>query len=115
MTITIELAESVLAGLKQEAVRQHVTVEELAGKILETAVEESSAESLEDLVARIKATPPDPAMTRPAKGDLAEALMASQDDPEFDLEEWKRNWAAVEREMAEVTRRDDIAEGRRSF
>ncbi len=58
MTITISLEDSVLAGLGQQAERQHVSVEELAVKILETAAEESTIESLEDVVARIKATPP---------------------------------------------------------
>lgn len=115
MTITIDLAESVLAGLKQQADRQHVTVEELAGKILMSAAQEQEAfpESLEELVARIKSMPPNPAMIRPAQGNLADALKVVPEGLETDPEEWRQNWAAVEREMAAVTRADDIAEGRR--
>lgn len=113
MTITIDLAESVLAGLKRHAERKQVTVEELAGKILESAMEEFPAESLEDLVARIKSMPPNPAMIRPAQGNLAEALKEAPEGIETDPDEWNRNWAAVEREMAAITRADDIAEGRR--
>jgi len=112
MTITIDLKESVLAGLQQQAQQQRVTVEALAARILETAAEETATESLEKLVARIKAMPPDPAMTRPGDGKLAEKLMSAPDDPDFNLEEWNRNWAAVEQEMSAITRADDIAEGR---
>ncbi|MCQ3973382.1 MAG: hypothetical protein DPW09_08065 [Anaerolineae bacterium] len=64
------------------------------------------------LVERIKATPPNPAAIHPATGSLAEALQNSPGDPDFDLETWTRQWAAIEAEMKAIDRADDIAEGR---
>jgi prevent-host-death family protein len=64
------------------------------------------------LVERIKATPPNPAAIRPATGSLAEALQNAPEDPDFDLETWTRQWAAIEAEMKAIDRADDIAEGR---
>lgn len=64
--------------------------------------------ALEDLVARIKATPPNPNAIRPATGSLAEylsqSIAAESADEEFDEEEWQRNWDAIEREMKAVTK-----------
>ena len=34
------------------------------------------------------------------------------DDPDFDLESWRQQWAAVEAEMKAITRANDMAEGR---
>jgi hypothetical protein len=99
MTITITLENNVLAGLQQKAQRQHVTVEELAVKILAAAVEESEPMTPEEVVARIKANPPNPAMIRPATGSLADLLRSAPEDPDFNLAEWERNWATVEREI----------------
>jgi len=65
------------------------------------------------LVERIKATPPNPAAIRPATGSLAEALQNAPEDPDFDLETWTRQWAAIEAEIKAIDRADDIAEGRR--
>ncbi|MEW6402534.1 MAG: hypothetical protein AB1649_12095 [Chloroflexota bacterium] len=51
------------------------------------------------MVERIKVTPPNPAAIRPATGSLAEALQNAPEDPDFDLETWTRQWAAIEAEM----------------
>jgi len=59
------------------------------------------------LVERIKATPPNPAAIRPASGSLAEALQNSPEDPDFDLESWTRQWAAIEAEIKAIDRADD--------
>lgn len=68
--------------------------------------------SLEQLVERIRSTPPDPAMIRHATGSLKEALENSPPpDSDFDIDEWNRQWAEVEREMKEVTRANSAAEG----
>lgn len=56
--------------------------------------------TLEEVVAKIKATPPNPAMIEPAKESLLEYLLDSPPlDPSFDLEEWNREWAKVEAEL----------------
>ncbi len=62
------------------------------------------------LVEQIKAEPPNPAAIRPATGSLAEALQNAPEDPDFDLETWTRQWAAVEAEMKAIDRANDIAE-----
>ena len=64
------------------------------------------------LVERIKATPPNPAAIHPATASLAELLQDAPEDPDFELETWTRQWAAIEAEMKAIDRADDIAEGR---
>ena len=64
------------------------------------------------LVERIKATPPNPAAIHPATASLAELLQDASEDPDFDLESWTRQWAAIEAEIKAIDRADDIAEER---
>jgi len=64
------------------------------------------------VVAKIQATPPNPANIRPATGSLAEALQNAPDDPDFDLETWIREWSMIEYEMKAITHANSIAEGR---
>jgi len=52
--------------------------------------------SVAEVVARIKATPPNPAMIRQPQGTFVDN---SRDDSEFDLEAWKREWAYAEEEL----------------
>ena len=112
MTITINLADSSFAGLQQKARRQHVSIEELAVKILADSIIESAPESIDEVVARIKAIPPAPGKVRPASPDLAGLLGSAPEDPDFNLEEWRQSWALVEGEMRSLTRANDFAEGR---
>jgi prevent-host-death family protein len=70
-------------------------------------------ETLEELVERIKATPPNPAMIEPARGSLADSLahlIATSAGSEFNQEEWEEQWAKVEAEMKEIERLNDLAE-----
>jgi hypothetical protein len=112
MTITITLDDELTAGLENRAKQERLTVEQFARSILAEAIGKSDELSLQALVERIRATPPNPSQIRPATGNLAEALRAVADDPSFDLETWKRDWSAIEAEMKAVTRANDIAEGR---
>ena len=50
----------------------------------------------EDVVAKIKATPPTPTNIRPATGSLPEALRNAPDYHDFDLETWEKQWTDVE-------------------
>ncbi|MCZ7571402.1 MAG: Arc family DNA-binding protein [Ardenticatenaceae bacterium] len=114
MAITITLPEEIESKLQRRAETQHRSIEELALDILNDALQqEESVHSLDDVVARIQATPPNPRSIRTAQGSLAEALRSAPEDSDFDLATWKRDWAAVEAEMKAVTRTDDITEGRR--
>lgn len=68
------------------------------------------------LIARIKATPPDPAYIIPAQGNLADvirALEAMEPDEDYDLEAEVAALDAVESEQRALDRAKDIAEGRR--
>lgn len=60
----------------------------------------------------IEATPPNPAAIHPATASLADLLEDAPEDPDFDLERWTQQWAAVEAEMKAIDRADDIAERR---
>ncbi|HET6248844.1 MAG TPA: hypothetical protein VFE47_14195 [Tepidisphaeraceae bacterium] len=112
MPITITLDDKLAAGLECSAKRQHLTVEQFALNVLSEAAEDPDELSLEELVKKIQAMPPNPASIRHATGDLAAALRAIPEDPNFDEEAWNRDWAAIEAEMKAVTRANDIAEGR---
>lgn len=57
--------------------------------------------TLEEVVAKIKATPPNPAMIQYPTESLLEYLLESTPelDPDFDIEGWDREWAKVETEL----------------
>lgn len=74
--------------------------------------EEDAFPSLEEVVREIQANGQLPHNVRPAVGSLAEALANAPQDPDFDLMTWQQEWVVVEREMALMTRMDNIAEGR---
>lgn len=124
MTITITLPEFLAARLQSEAQAQRRSAEDLAVELLDEALETKQQAdggfhlTPEEVVAKIKALAPNPANQfafRPAMKGLAEYLAASiaSEDPneEFDLEEWQRNWDAIEAEMRAIDRANDIAEG----
>ncbi len=67
--------------------------------------------SIDDVVAKIQATPPNLHNVRPAHGSLVEALRNGPTNPEFDLVQWNAAWAAVEAEMHALTHADDQAGG----
>jgi len=115
MGITITLDDDLVAGLENKAKNQQLSVEQFAIGILTDAAEEPESETLEEIVARIRATPPNPSSIRAATGNLADLLINSPDDPSFDLESWERQWSVVEAELKAITRADDVAEGRGGF
>ena len=113
MTITVTLPDSLASQLQTKAETQQVSIVELVIDLLTQSLEPKLEKTLtlEELVAEIKATPPDPANFHPARGSLAEALRNAPDDPEFDLERWNKEWEAVEIEMKAITQANNIAEG----
>lgn len=68
--------------------------------------------SVAEVVSQIKAMPPNTAMIREPQGSLADALRDGPDDPDFDLEQWEKDWAAAEAELKRINLEDDIATGR---
>jgi hypothetical protein len=65
----------------------------------------SDDRALEDVVADIKRMGPS-RLTREPTASLKDLLENSPHDPDFDLEEWTREWAKVEAEMKAEEERD---------
>lgn len=65
-------------------------------------------ETLEDVVARIRALPK--TFTAPSIDPqaLGEALRSGPSDEDFDLEEWQKAWAEVEIELRNMTLADEL-------
>jgi len=64
------------------------------------------------VVARIKALPRDTVITPAPKEMVAAAQARSMTDENFDLAQWTEEWRIAEAEIREMTRQDDIREGR---
>ncbi|MFN8491666.1 MAG: hypothetical protein U0350_28970 [Caldilineaceae bacterium] len=132
MNLTITLPEKIAAQIQRKAEERHLSAEEIAVDLLQDALdherelqdtllngyepigdEDDDFPSPEEVVAQIKALgPTDPRYIRPATGSLAEALRNKPYDPDFDFDEWNRQWAEFEAELKAITRANDIAEGR---
>lgn len=121
MTLTITLPEDLEKRLKREATAHDLSLEEYALGLLDNALEQAASPTreeqeqlptLEEVVANIRALPPNPNSIRLATGSLAEALGNAPSDPDFDLAQWTRDWGAVESDMNRATVADDKAEGR---
>ncbi|MBP9501390.1 MAG: hypothetical protein KBF17_04435 [Candidatus Promineofilum sp.] len=106
MTISIQLSETLEKNLRRAARQRRLSPEKLAAQILEEALFVETSPNLEEVIAKIKALPPNPHAIRPAVGSLKEALEAAPEDPNFNLEKWQRQWAAVEEEMKAMDRVD---------
>ncbi len=70
--------------------------------------------TLEEVVAKIKATPPDQTAIHPPTESLLDILLNSppEPDPDFDSEEWDNQWAQYETEMKARSLADEIEERR---
>lgn len=113
MSVTITLPDEIANPLQAQADAKQVSLDDLVTDLLTNVLAiEPEEDELEALVARIKATPPNPANIRPATGSLIEALKNAPEDPDFDLETWSHEWAKIEAEIKAINRADDIAEGR---
>ena len=112
MALLIDLPPTLEYKVKAEAKKQKRTLEQVVIDRLTQTFAEDDVPTVAEVVARIKATPPNPAMITPAQGDLADALRTGPADPTFDLETWEQEWATAEAEMKRVNLLNDIAEGR---
>lgn len=88
------------------SVRVILLTEEVNGKQGHDALPQTdenlqAQRELEELVERIKRSGPDSRNITPASGDLALHLqeISEMSDPDFNLEEWTRQWDAIEAEM----------------
>lgn len=112
MPVTLTVPDDLEAQLRRVADAQHRSAEEVAVEILRTALLDESL-VLDTAVSGIRATAPNPAGIRPARGALLDALPVGEADGSLDIASWEAAWAAAEAEMAALTHADDRAEGRR--
>lgn len=133
MQITLNLPESVAAHLEDQAAQLNVSLDDLMQKIfrdrLAAAPSENvwpistqngkqihKGESIEQVVMRIRATPPNPANIIPSSQsfDEAERLWRANAAEGSDISpaEWDRLWAEFEQEQKRLDWADDRAEGR---
>jgi plasmid stability protein len=112
MSVTINLPADLEVLLRRTASAQERSAEDVAIEILRAALLEEQEPTLDEVVARIRSTPPNPAVIRPAQGSLAEAL-AETKNADFDLATWQAAWSQVEEEMAAITQADERADRQR--
>lgn len=87
-------------------------VRQLSSTGLKSTPERDADVSVSEVVARIKAMPPNLAMIIQPSGSLADALRTGPTHPEFDLPRWEQEWAAAEDELNRLNFESDVAEGR---
>lgn len=112
MTLLIDLSDTLERQLHREAKMRQRTPEQVVVEILARAFAEDQTPTVAEVVARIKATPPNPAMITLPQGSLADALRNGPTDPAFDLPAWEAEWAQAEEVLKRINRLDDITEGR---
>ena len=133
MQITLTLPEPVAARLEQQAMQLNVSLGDLALKLFSAGLvaepvakvspnaaqngqRENGLSSLQEVVARIQATPPNPAaVVLPTQTiEEVEAIWQANSAGETDMlpEEWDRLWAGFEQALKTSDRAADIAEGR---
>lgn len=112
MSLTITLPEPLTLALQTRAAQEHKSVVDLALKLLADALEaDDDFPTLEEIVAQIKSTPPDPTAIHPPQDSLLQLLLTSPTDLSFDLQEWEQEWGRVEAEMKAISQTNAIAEG----
>lgn len=112
MALLIDLPPTLEHKVKAEAQKRKRTPEQIVIDRLTQTFAADDVPTVAEVVARIKATPPNPAMITPPKGDLAEALRNGPTDPDFDLKTWEQEWAVAEAELKRINLLNDINEGR---
>lgn len=112
MPICVTLPDQLSDRLQERAATENQSLDEFVVAALERALDEGEAPSLEEVIERIRATPPDARGYRPATQSLASLLADSPQAPTLGVEEWNRAWETVEAEMRAITRANDRAEGR---
>ena len=97
-TLEIEPVRSAQDCESQRAVAS-AAADQLLADVLQSLEDEHPME-LEDVVARIKAIPPNPANLRHAEPGLADVLLhPGEEQMAFDEAAWNAEWAKVEAEL----------------
>jgi hypothetical protein len=101
--MTITLPDYLSERLTQEAQARQVPVEEFVTDLLTDALE-----SVEQVVAHIKALSSSSSSLYPGYSEPTQTLQSTSEEAPIDLEEWNRQWAFVETIMREEERLDAI-------
>jgi len=111
--VTIALPDGLTKRLQVEADNRQLSLDELAIDVLANAldIKQEIYPSVEQVIAEIKAMEPNLTGFHPATQSLADLLSHAPDDPNFDLEEWNREWKIAEAEIKAMTRANALAEG----
>lgn len=129
MAITITLSGAIAERLQAYATESSLSLDLLVEKLLANALpivetngvyssddEDDDHPTLEEVVAMIKATPPNPNAIHPPTKTAAQLMAELEANPPEDSdispEEWDRLWAKFEAELKAADRAKDIAEGR---
>lgn len=110
MTLTINLPKELEEQLKREADARHVPIETIALDLLEEALYPTP----EQVVEKIRKLPRDPQYVQLPTASVAAVLRDAPPEPtDFDLDQWNKEWTAIEAELKRITHENDLAEGRR--
>lgn len=132
MTTSVKLSAPVAERLQTQADKVHLPLDTLVERMLidslpvyetngfhatDAPLVDDDFPTLEEIVAMIKATPPNlNAMQKGEKfGDMA-YIQSLLDNPPTDtmtVAEWEEYWPSFEQELKELDRAQDLAEGRR--
>ncbi len=131
MTTSVKLSAPVAERLQTQAAKVHLPLDTLVERMLidslpvyETNGFHATADqladddslTLEEIVAMIKATPPNPNAIHPATKTAAELIAELEADPpeasDITPDEWDRLWAAFEAELKAADYADALSEGR---
>lgn len=103
MTMTVTLPDHLVERLIKEAEARQMPVETLVTDLLTDALD-----NIELVIARIKALSPSIPTLYPGHTEPTRALQNIGNEPPVDVEEWNRQWAAVEATMREADRLDEL-------
>ena len=131
MTTSVKLSAPVAERLQTLAAKVHLPLDTLVERMLidslpvyETngfhatadQLADDDSPTLEEIVAMIKATPPNPNAIHPATKTAAELIAELEADPpeasDITPDEWDRLWAAFEAELKAADYADALSEGR---
>ena len=114
MPTTVTLPDDLTEKLRERASTQNQSLDEFVAASLQQFLEDQEDwPSPEEVVARIRATPPDPSAFHPATESLLDYLRATRKSPPENLADWDREWDKIEAEMKSITKANDQTEGRR--
>jgi hypothetical protein len=127
MTVTVTLSENIAERLEAHAAEFHVSLDALVEKLLTDALPvvetngvhtaaDDDLSSLAEVVAMIKATPPNPDALHPATKSVDELIADLQTNPPPDelltfAEMWPL-WQAFEQELKAMDQADAMRDGR---